>query len=115
TPDRLFLAGRETSGQWRRITYSQALNAARQIGQALLNRKLSTERPVAILSENDLEHALLALGCLYVGVPWAPISPAYSLIGQDFEKLKAALDTLTPGLVFAAPGNAYLKAVIATV
>ena len=114
-PERVFLAGRDSSGQWRHVTYAQALSIARRIGQALLDRRLSAERPVAILSENDLDHALLALGCMVVGVPWAPVSPAYSLVAQDFERLKYVLDLLSPGLVFASPGEAYLKAVQAVV
>ncbi len=114
-PERVFLAGRDSSGQWRHITYAQALSIARHIGQALLDRQLSAKRPVAILSENDLDHALLALGCMVVGVPWAPVSPAYSLVAQDFERLKYVLDLLSPGLVFASPGGAYLKAVQAVV
>jgi feruloyl-CoA synthase len=108
-PDRLFMARRErladgSTGDWRRITYGQALQAARSIGQALLDRGLNAERPVAILSENGLEHALLALGCLYAGVPHCPVSPAYSTISQDFDKLRHVLSTLTPGLVFATDG-----------
>jgi feruloyl-CoA synthase len=57
-----------SSGDWKHITFTQALDAARRIGQGLLNRGLSAERPVLILSENDLEHALMALGCVYAGV-----------------------------------------------
>ncbi|MGZ5269404.1 MAG: feruloyl-CoA synthase [Ramlibacter sp.] len=119
-PDRLFMARRErladgSTGDWRRITYGQALQAARSIGQGLIDRGLSAERPVAILSENGLEHALLALGCLYAGVPHCPVSPAYSTISQDFDKLRHVLATLTPGLVFAADGDRYARAIAATV
>jgi feruloyl-CoA synthase len=118
-PDRTFMARRQknadgTTGDWRHVSYAQALAAARSIGQALLDRGLNAERPVAILSENDLEHALLALGCLYAGVPFCPVSPAYSTISQDYEKLRHVLDTLTPGLVYAADEKRYGKA-IATV
>lgn len=119
-PDRLLVARREkradgSTGDWQRITYGQALAAARSIGQALVDRGLSAERPVAILSENGLEHALLALGCLYAGVPHCPVSPAYSTISQDFDKLRHVLRTLTPGLVFATDGARYAKAIAATV
>ena len=106
-PNRTFMARRErladgTSGNWRHISYGQALDSARRIAQALLDRGLGLERPVAILSENDLEHALLALGCIYAGVPFCPVSPAYSIVSQDYDKLRHVLETLTPGLVFAA-------------
>ncbi|RZJ03895.1 MAG: feruloyl-CoA synthase, partial [Haliea sp.] len=104
-----------STGEWRHISYREALDAARRIGQALLDRGLSPERPVAILSENDLEHALLALGCLYAGVPYCPVSPAYSTVSKDFDKLRHVLDTLTPGLVFAADAARYGKAIAATV
>lgn len=103
-----------SSGDWRHITYAQALDAARRIGQGLLNRGLSAERPVLILSENDLEHALLALGCLYAGVAYCPTSPPYSLISQDFDKLHHVVKTLTPGLVFASDANRYARAMLAT-
>lgn len=102
------------SGEWRHISFAQALDAARRIGQALLDRGLSAERPVLILSENDLEHALLALGCLYAGVAYCPTSPAYSLISQDFDKLRHVVRTLTPGLVFASDAHRYGRAMLAT-
>ena len=104
-----------SSGDWAHITFAQALDAARRIGQGLLNRGLSAERPVLILSENGLEHALLALGCLYAGIPWCPTSPPYSLISQDYDKLKHVIKTLTPGLVFASDANRYGRAMLATV
>lgn len=115
TPDRTFMAARDANGEWRHISYAQALQYAKCIGQALLSRNLSAERPVAILSGNDLEHAMLALGCLYVGIPYAPISPAYSLISSDFGKLRYILDLLTPGMVFACDGQQYAKAIEAIV
>jgi feruloyl-CoA synthase len=114
-PDRTFLAKRDATGKWRHISYAQALAAARRIGQALLDRGLSPERPLLILSENDLEHAMLALACQYVGVPFAPISPAYSLVSQDFDKLKHLVKLMTPGLVFAAHGQKFSKALRAAI
>ncbi|MEO5672014.1 MAG: feruloyl-CoA synthase [Ramlibacter sp.] len=119
-PDRTFMARRTknadgSTGEWRHISYAQALASARSIGQALINRGLSADRPVAILSENDLEHALMALGCLYAGVPHCPVSPAYSTVSQDYDKLRHVLSTLTPGLVFAADAGRYGRAIAATV
>jgi feruloyl-CoA synthase len=109
-PDRVFMAERDTSGDWRTLTYSQARAAARNVAQALLDRGLSVERPIAILSGNDLEHALLGLGAMYAGIPYAPISPAYSLLSSDFGKLRHILRLLTPGLVYAADPKAFGKA-----
>ncbi len=119
-PDQTLFARRAalpdgSRGDWHHVSFAQALDAARRIGQALLHRGLNAERPVLILSENDLEHALLSLGCLYAGVPWCPLSPAYSLVSQDFDKLRHALRTLTPGLVFAADTARYGRALSATV
>ena len=119
-PDRIFIARREKlvdggTGQWQEISYAQAWSSARNIAQALIDRGLNAERPVMILSENDLEHALLSLGCLVAGVPFVPTSPAYSLISQDFDKLRHVLKTVTPGLIFAADAARYGKAITATV
>ncbi|HWK43710.1 MAG TPA: feruloyl-CoA synthase [Stellaceae bacterium] len=114
-PARTFLAQRDAAGAWRRISYAAALAAARGIGEALLRRGLSAERPVMILSGNDIEHALLGLGALYAGVAYAPISPAYSTVSSDFGKLRHIVKTLTPGLVFAASGRSYGAAIEAVV
>ncbi|WP_128596152.1 feruloyl-CoA synthase, partial [Paraburkholderia kirstenboschensis] len=114
-PDRWLVARRGADGEWQGISYAQMLQHARAIGQALLERKLSAERPVAILSGNDLEHMMIALGAMWAGVPYAPISPAYSLISSDFGKLRHALDVLTPGLVFATDAAAFAAAIDTTV
>ena len=119
-PERTFIARRAqladgSTGDWQHISYAQALDGARRIGQALLDRKLSPERPVVILSENTLEHALMSLGCIYAGVPYCPVSPAYATVSQDYDKLRHVLDTLTPGLVFAADGARYGRAIAATI
>ena len=75
-----------------------------------MNRGLSAERPVVILSGNDIEHALLGFGAMYAGIPYAPISTAYSLVSRDFSKLRYIFELLTPGLVFASDGAQYSKA-----
>lgn len=111
TPDRTFIAQRTKEGPWRRLTYAQAAGEGRRIGQALVQRGLSAKRPIAILSGNDLEHALLGFGAMYAGVPYSPISTAYSLVSKDFGKLKHIFKVLTPGLVFAASGKQYSKAI----
>ena len=116
TPEHTFMARREklgndSTGDWQKVSYREAWDSARHIAQGLINRGLSAERPVVILSENDLEHALLSLGCLVAGVPFVPTSPAYSLISQDYDKLRHVLRTVTPGLVFAADPQRYGKAI----
>lgn len=112
-PERIFIAERDAADAWRTVTYAEARAAARAIGQALLDRGLGPERPLAILSGNDIEHALLGLGAQYVGVPYAPISPAYALLSSDFAKLKHIIGLLTPGMLFAADGDAFGAALAA--
>jgi feruloyl-CoA synthase len=114
-PDRAFIAQRETGGAWRTLSYVETFAQVCAIGQALLDRGLSAERPVVILSDNDIEHALLALACMHVGVPYAPVSPAYSLISADFGKLRQAIRLLTPGLVFAANAEPFATAIEAAI
>ena len=114
-PDHTLAAKRDHGGDWRRLSYAQALNSARAIAQTLIDLGLSAERPVAILSDNDLEHLLIGLGAMLAGVPFAPISAAYSLVSQDYGKLRHIVDTLTPGLVFASSGAAYAKAIESTI
>src|SRR5580693_5954812 len=109
-PDRTLYAKRTNQGEWRRVSYAEARELARNIGQALINRGLSPERPIAILSGNDIEHALLSLGAMYAGVPFAPISPGYSLLSSDFARLRYILDLVTPGMVFASSGLQYRRA-----
>ena len=121
TPDRVLYARRAPatasgpSGDWQTLTFKEALAAARNIGQALLDRGLNAEKPLAILGENSLEHAMLALGSMYVGIPYCAVSPAYSLVSQDFDKLRHVLDTLTPGLVYAPDWERYGRAIQAVV
>ena len=123
-PERSFMAqrqpstdaqGKTTLGDWRHVSYREAWDTARRIAQSLIDRGLSAERPVVILSENSLDHALMGLGCMVAGVPYVPTSPAYSLISQDYDKLKHVLRTVTPGLVFATDGARYAKAIAAAV
>ncbi|TMI09984.1 MAG: feruloyl-CoA synthase [Betaproteobacteria bacterium] len=113
SPERVFLAERSGEG-WRRISYRESYGAVRRIGQALLNLGLNQGRPVAILSDNSIDHALLALGAMHVGVPVAPISPAYSLMSRDFGKLKSIFELVQPGLTFVSDAEKY-KAALAAV
>jgi feruloyl-CoA synthase len=110
TPDRTFMAERDDSGGWRRVSYAQMLNASRRIGSALADRKLTAERPLVILSGNSIDHALMAFGALYAGVPYCPVSPAYSLVSKDYGKLNYLIKLLTPGLVFADDATQFADA-----
>jgi feruloyl-CoA synthase len=110
-PQRSFLAERDETGGWRHLSYAEARACARAIGKALLARGLNAERPLVILSGNSIAHAQLALAALYVGIPYAPVSPAYSLATQDFSRLNRLIALLTPGLVFAEGGDAFAPAI----
>jgi feruloyl-CoA synthase len=110
-PDRVLFASRNGEG-WQKVTYLEALNSACAIGQALLDRGLSVSRPVLILSGNGIEHGLLSLGCLHVGIPFVPLSTTYSLISTDFARLRDIVAQVRPGLVFADDGDRYAAALV---
>jgi feruloyl-CoA synthase len=112
-PDRPFLLERAAEGGWAGVTYGEALERVRRIGTWLLARNLSAERPVMVLSENSVEHGLLMLACLHVGVPVAPISPAYSLLSRDFGKLKKIVEQLTPGVIYVSEQQRFAPALAA--
>jgi len=114
-PNRIFMAERSTGGGWRQITYAQLLTSARHIASALLARGLSAEKPVVILSGNSIDHALMAFGALYAGIPFCPVSPAYSLVSKDYGKLAFLMKLLTPGLVFADDAEKFADALAANV
>jgi feruloyl-CoA synthase len=115
TPDRVFMAEREGGRGWRKITYAELLTASRHIASALIQRGLSAERPVVILSGNSIDHALLAFGAFYAGIPFCPVSPAYSLVSKDYGKLSYLMKLLTPGLVFAEDADKFADALAANV
>jgi feruloyl-CoA synthase len=109
-PDRTFLAQRDAAGTWRRLTYREALERVRAIGQAFVDRGLSVDRPIVIVSGNSIAHALVGLAAMYAGVPYAPIAPAYSLQARDFGALRRVVDSLQPALVFADDGLRFERA-----
>ncbi len=122
TPDKTCIAQRRATAdgqpdkdEWQRLTYAQVWESVLCIGQALLDRGLSAERPVAILSENGLEHYLLMLAGQHVGIPTAAISSSYSLVSKDFGKLRHCMKILTPGLIFVSEGARYAQAIEAAV
>jgi len=114
-PHRICIAKRDARGEWSRLTYAQVFDSVRRIAQWLLNRGLSADRPIAILSENDFEQFLITLAGMHVGIPIAPISPSYSLLSKDFNRVRHALNLVTPGLIFASDGTRYRNAIESTV
>jgi feruloyl-CoA synthase len=114
-PNRIFMAERDGGPGWRQVTYAELLTSSRHIASGLLARGLSAEKPVMILSGNSIDHALLAFGALYAGIPFCPVSPAYSLVSKDYGKLSYLLKLLTPGLVFADDADKFADALEANV
>jgi feruloyl-CoA synthase len=114
-PDRVFMAERSAGGGWRQVTYAQLLTSTRRIASGLLARGLSADQPLVILSGNSIDHALMAFGALYAGIPFCPVSPAYSLVSRDYGKLGFLMKLLTPGLVFADDADKFADALAANV
>lgn len=110
TPDALFLAERDPSDQWRRLSYAEVRQAVGRLGQSLLELGLGAHAPLVILSENSIDAALLTLAAMHVGVPAATLSTAYTRATQDHTKLHAMLRTLAPGLMYAGSGDIYAPA-----
>lgn len=111
-PDRVFLAERR-DGEWFRLRYSEAANQVPRLAEGLLRKGLGPNAPLMILSDNGIEHALLGLAAMHVGIPVAAISPAYSLVSRDHAKLRQIAELLQPGAVYASDPAKYAKALSA--
>ncbi|HEV2604662.1 MAG TPA: feruloyl-CoA synthase [Microvirga sp.] len=113
TPDNVFLAQRASApaGQdWRRITYGETWRRVQGAAQALLDRNLSPERPILVLAENGIDHAVLMLAAMQIGIPVAPVSTAYARLSQDFGKLRFIVELVEPQLVFLDDRSRYAAA-----
>lgn len=102
--------GRKVNGKWQKITFLDTYQKVKSVSQYLLNLDFKPSETIVILSENSLEHAYLALAALHIGIPYSPISPPYSLVSDDFGKLKHCLELMTPKVIFAQSGKTYQKA-----
>ncbi len=110
-PDRTFLARRNAAGGWCRVSYAETRTRVRAIAQSLLDRGLSVDAPIVILSGNSIEHALLGFAAMYCGVPYAPLAPAYSLLARQYTTLRSIWSAMRPGLVFADVAERFAPAV----
>jgi feruloyl-CoA synthase len=115
TPAQTMVARRDASGAWQRVSYADALVRVRRLAAGLSALPLSAERPLLILSGNSIEHMLLGLAAMYVGVPFCPVSPAYSQASSDLGKLRYVIELLTPGLVAAFGGGSFARAIATAV
>jgi len=108
-PTHTFIGQRDEMGQWQRLTYGAAFAKAQAVSQYLLEKGVSTERPVVMMASNSIAYAIMKLACMHVGIPFSPISPAYATKSKDYGKLKHCLQLLTPGLIFVEDGVAFEK------
>jgi len=110
-PERVWLAQRAGEArQWRRVSYGEAKRTVDGLTQGLINLGLEAGRPVAILSGNSIEHALMTMAAMQARHPAAPVSPAYSLISHDHAKLKYLFDLIKPAAVMVQDGSTFEKA-----
>ncbi|WP_163000107.1 AMP-binding protein, partial [Pseudomonas viridiflava] len=114
-PQQTFVAARDSLGGWRTVSYAEMLDSVRAIAQSLLKYELSAEKPLALLSGNDIEHLQIALGAMYAGIPYCPVSPAYSVLSQDYAKLRHVCGVLRPGLVFVSDAAPFQRAIDAVI
>lgn len=114
TPNAIFLAERDIDGHrntWREVSYAQALDSVRRVGQSLLDLDLPHGGSIVALSDNSVNLALLSLAAMHVGKPVAVVSSAYSRVAKDYTKLHALLDQLAPAVIYAEDGEVYGRAV----
>ena len=112
-PARVFLAERAKDGAWRTITYGEFREAADAMTAALMRRGHSPARPVAALSDNAINFALLMFGAMQAGIPFMPVSPAYSLMSHSFSKIQYVFETMKPSLVYVPAVAPFAKALAA--
>jgi feruloyl-CoA synthase len=115
TPEATLVARRGADGAWQRISYRLALERVRALAAGLARLELNAERPLLILSGNSIEHLLLGLAAMYLGVPYCPVSVAYSQSTSDLSRLRYVVELLTPGLIAAFGDGPFARAIDATV
>lgn len=113
-PDRVFLAERHEDG-WETIGFGDALARIEAIGQSLLDRGLDGTTPVMTLATNCIDHALVALACIHVGIPSAPVSVSYARLSSDFERMAHAVDTIRPAALYTHDAELFGPSIMATV
>jgi feruloyl-CoA synthase len=110
-PETVFLAQKDEHNNWQTINYKETYEKVRSIAQFLINQGVTSENSIAILSENSIEHGLLALAALHIGVPYSSITPAYSTNkSNDFSKLKHTIELLTPSILMISGGDSFKNA-----
>nr|WP_315598642.1 feruloyl-CoA synthase [uncultured Cupriavidus sp.] len=109
-PHQRAFAERGADGAWRAISYATLWHQIQAVGAALLELGLGLNRPLMILSGNSIEQAVLLLAAEYVGVPMAPVSPAYSLVSKDFARLRDVVALVPPAAIFVQDAAPFARA-----
>lgn len=110
--DHPFLAQKNSDHNWIKISYGETWKKVRRIASYLLRTEWNEGDTIAILSENSIEHALLALAALSIGIPYSPISPAYSLASHELDRFHHCISVLHPRLVFAQDSDRYQRSLL---
>lgn len=111
TPEVVALADRRCADGWRKLTYAELRDKTRRIAQFIIDAGATAERGVAIMAPNSIDHALVAYACLRIGVPYAPVTPAYALLATDFEKLRYVMDLMNPSVLYVDDSAPFAKAI----
>jgi len=110
-PERPYLAERR-NGVWFTLTFREVRQRVGALAQGLLDLNTEPGRPVLMLSENDIDQALLTLAAMHVGIPVSTVSVAYARnTSSGCSKLKAIVEVLNPALIFVNDGDAYCRAI----
>ena len=109
TPDAPFLTERATVGR-RVVTYADAAAAVHALGRGLVGLGASRTRPVMLLSDNAIDHALVTLATMHVGAPAAPVSQAYSLSSRDHQKLRDVAAVVGPAVIYVSDEELFAPA-----
>ena len=101
---------RDESGAWRSISWRELWRQLQTVAAGLLEMGLGQQRPLVLLSGNSIEQAVLLLAAEYVGIPAAPVSPAYSTLSNNFARLKGVLELVPPAAVFVQDATQFQRA-----
>ncbi|MCB5163034.1 feruloyl-CoA synthase [Marinomonas algarum] len=117
TPDSLFIGERRNSLEpeegWRMLTYAQFLHKVEQIAQGLYDAGATPERPIVILSANSVDHALVKMAAMHIGIPVTSLSVAYSMFSGKYDRLIAAVESLNPSIIYASDGEIFADSIMA--
>jgi feruloyl-CoA synthase len=102
---------RDANGEWRSLSWNALWQQVQSVGAALLEMGLNASRPLMLLSGNSIEQAVILMAAEYVGIPAAPVSPAYSALSKDFARLKAVCELVPPAALFVQDAVSLARAI----